>query len=164
MIGPQEFTRAFTHNSPYSDDSYGYASKYDELQHTASFTQQIRDELSAADTGSAGQFITPMRLERLQADPHSHLIGTHSVCQEKNCTPEFMRCVFCESYLPDPQFIPDAEQCCAILQQRIERCRTVGDSAAVQFNEKQLSAYSKFIQRAEERKGGDTYGGSSRKF
>lgn len=148
-IDRKEFSRVFAHNSQYSDDSYGYASKRDELQYTAPFTQQVREKLSPQD-GSLAQVVTPMRLARLQEEPDTHLIGAQSLCREKRCAPQFMRCVFCEEYRPDPQFIPEAERCCEMLRQRIERCRMTEDEVNLAFNEKQLSAYVKFIQRAEE--------------
>ena len=150
-IGPQEFSRAFAHNSQYSDDSYGYASKRDELQYTAPFTQQVREKLSPQD-GHLAQVVTPMRMTRLQKEPDTNLIGTQSLCREKGCTPQFMRCVFCESYRPDPQFVPEAEQCCELLRQRIERCRVTKDDENLQFNEQQLAAYMEFIRRAKETK------------
>jgi len=148
-IRPQEFSRAFAHNSQYSDDSYGYASKHDELQYTAPFTQQVREKLSPQD-GYLAQVVTPMRMARLQKEPDTNLIGTQSLCHEKGCTPQFMRCVFCESYRPNPKFIPEAEQCCEMLRQRIEHCRMAGDMENLRFNEKQLAAYVEFIQRAED--------------
>ena len=147
-IDRREFSRVFAHNSQYSDDSYGYASKHDERQYTAPFTQQVREELSPRD-GSLAQVITPMRLKRLQKEPDTHLIGAQSLCREKRCTPQFMRCVFCESYRPDPQFIPEAEQCCEMLRQRIDRCQMMEDVENLQFNEQQLAAYVEFIRRAE---------------
>lgn len=149
-IGPQEFSRAFAHNSQYSDDSYGYLSKHDELLHTAPFTKQIRDALLPQNTGSAVQPVTAMRMARLQSDPNSYLIGAKSVCQEKGCSPQFVRCVFCESYRPDPRFIPEAEQCCELLRQRVEHCRITENNENLQFNEWQLGVYVEFIRRAEE--------------
>ena len=144
----EEFTRAFAHNSRYSDDSYSYASKYDELQATAPYTEAVRNTLtqSAADT-SVAQPISSMRLARMQSDPQTQLIGTTAVCQEKNCSSQFEQCISCESFRPDPQYLAEAEQCCALLQQRIEQCRAAGDSETLQFNERQLAAYTMFIQR-----------------
>ena len=87
---------------------------------------------------------------RYTCSPNSYLIGAKSVCQEKGCTPQFVRCVFCESYRPDPRFIPEAEQCCELLRQRVEHCRITGNDENLQFNEWQLGAYVEFIRRAEE--------------
>lgn len=145
----EEFTRAFAHNSRYSDDSYTYASKHDELQATTLHTEAVRSALTSSTAeDSPTQFVSPMRMKRMQADPQTKLIGVTSVCQEKGCVPQFQYCVFCESFRPDPQFLAEAEQCCALLQQRIEQCRTAGDSEALQLNERQLAAYTTFIQRA----------------
>ena len=156
-IGPQEFSRAFAHNSQYSDDSYGYASKHDELQHTAPFTQRLRDTLLPQDTDCAARPVTAMRLKRLRNENGSYLIGTHSVCQEKECVPQFMRCVFCEEYRPDSQFIPEAEQCCELLRQRIDRCRATNDNENLEFNEHQLGVYMEFIRRAENGREADVW-------
>jgi len=145
----EEFTRAFAHNSRYSDDSYSYASKYDELRTTAPYTEAVRSALtsSTADV-SAVQLVTQMRMARMQNDPNTHLIGSRSVCQERGCTPQFEHCVSCEAFKPDPRYIPEAEQCCELLRQRIERCRTAEGNEVLQFNEQQLVAYTTFIQRA----------------
>lgn len=145
----EEFTRAFAHNSRYSDDSYSYASKYDELQATAPYTEAVRNTLtqSAADT-SVAQPISSMRLTRMRSDPQTQLIGTTAVCQEKNCSSQFEHCISCDSFKPDPKYITEAERCCELLENRIERCRITGDSEAIQFNERQLAAYTTFIQRA----------------
>lgn len=145
----EEFTRAFAHNSRYSDDSYSYASKHDELCATAPHTEAVRSVLTSSTAeDSPAQLVSPTRMERMQADTQTKLIGATSVCQEKNCEPQFSHCVSCESFRPDPQYLAEAEQCCALLQQRIEQCRTAGDSEALQFNERQLAAYTMFIQRA----------------
>ena len=145
----EEFTRAFAHNSRYSDDSYSYASKHDELQATALHTEAVRSALTSSTVeDSPAQLVSPMRMERMQADTQTKLIGATSLCQEKGCEPQFLHCVFCESFRPDPQYLAEAEQCCALLQERIERCRITGDSEAIQFNERQLAAYTMFIQRA----------------
>ena len=157
-ITPQVFSRTFAHNSNFSDDGYGYASKHDEMLYTAPFVQQVHNELFPQDACSAAQHVTPTHLARLQREPFSHLIGPQSVCQERGCTPQFTHCVFCENYIPDPYFISEAERCCIVLQQRIEHCRVNGDDSALQFNEQQLSTYIKFIQRAEVQKGGETNG------
>lgn len=144
----EEFTRAFAHNSRYSDDSYSYASKHDELQATALHTEAVRSVLTSSTVeDSPAQLVSPMRMERMQADPQTKLIGAVSVCQEKGCEPQFAHCVSCESFRPNPQYLAEAEQCCALLQQRIEHCRSAGDSEAMQFNERQLAAYITFIQR-----------------
>lgn len=145
----EEFTRAFAHNSRYSDDSYSYASKHDELCTTAPYTEAVRSALTSSTAEeSPAQLVSPMRMKRMQNDPQTKLIGTASLCQEKGCEPQFTHCVFCESFRPDPQYLAEAEQCCALLQKRIEQCRTAGDSEATQFNERQLAAYTTFIQRA----------------
>lgn len=145
----EEFTRAFAHNSRYSDDSYSYASKHDELCATAPHTEAVRSVLTSSTAeDSPAQLVSPTRMERMQADTQTKLIGATSLCQEKGCVPQFQHCVFCESFRPDPQFLAEAEQCCALLQERIERCRITGDSEAIQFNERQLAAYTMFIQRA----------------
>lgn len=145
----EEFTRAFAHNSRYSDDSYSYASKYDELQATAPYTEAVHNVLtqSAADT-SVALPISPMRLTRMQSDPQTRLIGTTAVCQEKNCSPQFEYCISCDSFKPDSQYVTEAERCCELLEERIERCRAAGDDDALHFNERQLAAYTMFIQRA----------------
>lgn len=145
----EEFTRAFAHNSRYSDDSYSYASKHDELCATAPHTEAVRSVLTSSTAeDSPAQLVSPTRMERMQADTQTKLIGATSLCQEKGCVPQFQHCVFCESFRPDPQFLAEAEQCCALLQERIERCRITGDSEAIQFNKRQLAAYTTFIQRA----------------
>ena len=151
-VGPQEFSRAFAHNSKFSDDSYGYASKHDELQHTAPFTQRVRDTFLSQNAGSTARPVTAMRLERLRNESDSYLIGIHSVCQEKGCVPQFLRCVFCESYQADPSFIPEAEMCSELLRKRIEHCRIVADVENLHFNEQQLAAYEEFVRRAEKRR------------
>ena len=102
---------------------------------------------SSAAEDIPAQLVSSMRMERMQSDPHTKLIGATSVCQEKGCEPQFAHCVSCESFRPDPQYLDEAEQCCALLQQRIEQCRAAGDSEALQFNERQLTAYITFIQR-----------------
>ena len=152
-IGPQEFSRAFAHNSHFSDDSYSYASKHDEMQYTAPFTRQVREQLSPQETNHLAQIITPMRLRRFQENPDVHLIGTHSVCLEKGCTPQFVRCVFCENYRADERYIPEAERCCEMLRKRIGHCRVTEDVVNLQFNELQLAAYTEFIRRAKEGSG-----------
>lgn len=145
----EEFTRAFAHNSRYSDDSYSYASKHDELCATAPHTEAVRSALTSSTVeDSPAQLVSPVRMRRMQADTQTKLIGATSLCQEKGCEPQFSHCVSCESFRPDPQYLAEAEQCCALLQQRIEQCRTAGDSEALQFNERQLAAYTMFIQRA----------------
>lgn len=147
-VDRSEFTRAFAHNSRYSDDSYSYASEHDQLYEVAPYTAAVRGALTAVATeGSAAQIVSPMRLKRMQRDPQTQLIGTGSVCQEKGCTPQFEHCVFCNSFYPDTQYLTEAEECCELLRQRIEQCRDVGDEAALQANEKQLAVYEAFIQR-----------------
>lgn len=145
----EEFTRAFAHNSRYSDDSYSYASKHDELQATAPYTEAVHNVLtqSAADT-SVAQPISSMRLTRMQSDPQTRLIGTTAVCQEKNCSSQFEYCISCDSFKPDSQYVTEAERCCELLEERIERCRAAGDDDTLHFNERQLAAYTMFIQRA----------------
>ena len=145
----EEFTRAFAHNSHYSDDSYSYASKHDELCATAPHTEAVRSALTSSTVeDSPAQLVSPVRMRRMQSDLQTQLVGVSSVCQEKGCVPQFQHCVSCESFRPDPQYLAEAEQCCALLQERIERCRITGDSEAIQFNERQLAAYTMFIQRA----------------
>lgn len=145
----EEFTRAFAHNSRYSDNSYSYASMHDELNITAPYTASVRNALTSPTVDNCvAQMVIPSRLKRMQRDPHSHLIGINSVCQEKGCVPQFQHCVYCESFKPDPQYITEAERCCELLQQRIERCRAVGDSEELRFNEQQLATYLTFIRRA----------------
>lgn len=145
----EEFTRAFAHNSRYADDSYSYASKHDELQATAPYTEAIHNALtqSAADS-SVVQPISPMRLTRMQSDPQTRLIGTTAVCQEKNCSSQFEYCISCESFKPNSQYVTEAKRCCELLQKRIECCRAAGDDDTLQLNERLLVAYKKFIQRA----------------
>jgi len=145
----EEFTRAFAHNSRYADDSYSYASKHDELQATAPYTEAIRNALtqSAADS-SVVQPISPMRLTRMQSDPQTRLIGTTAVCQEKNCSSQFEYCISCDSFKPNSQYVTEAKRCCELLQKRIECCRAAGDDDTLQLNERLLVAYKKFIQRA----------------
>lgn len=145
----EEFTRAFAHNSRYSDDSYSYASKHDELCATAPYTEAVRSALTSSTVEDIpAQLVSSMRMERMQSDTQTKLIGATSVCQEKGCEPQFAHCVSCESFRPDPQYLAEAEQCCALLQQRIEQCRAAGDSETLQFSERQLAAYTTFIQRA----------------
>ena len=48
------------------------------------------------------QLVSSMRMERMQADTQTKLIGATSLCQEKGCEPQFLHCVFCESFRPDP--------------------------------------------------------------
>lgn len=162
-ISGEEFSRVFAHNSRFSDDGYGYGSKHDELCRTAPFTKQVRDILSPGEDSESARPVTPMRLAKIQKDLHSHLIGIKSVCQENGCSPSFENCVFCDAYLPDPQYISEAELCCEILRKRIELCKDKNDDEALQFNERQLSVYVTFIQRAEEYKEGDTNGGETNK-
>lgn len=144
-----EFTRAFAHNSRYSDDCYSYASKHDELHTYAPFTKSVHSALTqpAADS-SAAQVVSPMRIGRLQKDPKVQLIGSDSVCHEKGCRPQLIHCIFCNAFLPDTQFIPEAEQCCEILRQRIDACKLARNTEDLAFNEQQLAAYTTFIQRA----------------
>ena len=149
-VTQSEYTRVFAHTSDLSDDSYAYASKHDELLHTAPFTQLVRNALSPQDNTPV-RYVSSKRLKSLQVDPETRLIGNGAVCQQKSCIPQFNRCVFCEEYSPNPQFIAAAEQCCEQLRQRIGLCKDRNDCSNLQFNEEQLSVYMTFIRRAETR-------------
>lgn len=142
--------------------SYGYQSVQDEAKRLDGIMADIyKDTWTPGDDESCPakpQEIPSKRYARLEEQPFTRIIPAYGICTNQSCTPQFERCVDCESYRPDYHFLEYFEAAKEHLEKKIALLQQKhGSQAAIDFNMDRLKTYNKFIDRitqksAQERK------------
>lgn len=143
-----EIARSFSHTSTVSVDGYGYAAVSDELKRTATLTSAVRTAITATTESHealAPKTVTRKRLQKLQLEPNTKLIGCLAACTEGNCSAQHEHCMECKSFTPDPAFIPEAIKTCNLLTERKEMLLQSGNTEFLDLTEAQLAVYQNFL-------------------